>query len=93
MSAKLKTSLKLGVSPSFSVNLLVLRLEMLLRPLVSTVLAPVRVPKIIDLDGHRHVRFKHHGSESGSVLHHVRFHQLTVDELLVDQSYLEPPSA
>ncbi len=77
MSAKLKTSLKLGVSPSFSVNLLVLRLETLLRPLVSTVLAPVRVPKIIDLDGHRH----------------VRFHQLTVDELLVDQSYLEPSPA
>ena len=77
------------------VNLLVLRLETVLRPLVSTVLAPVRVAKIIDPDEYRHVRFKHDGNQSGcvSVLLHVRFYLLTADELLVDQSYLEPSPA
>lgn len=74
------------------VKLLVVRLETVLRPLVSTVLAPIRVTKIINLDNQRYLRFNHHGrkSRSGGDFLHLRFYLLTADELLADQSYLEP---
>jgi len=77
------------------VDLLVLRLETLLRPLVPTVLAPVRVAKIINLDDYRHIRFKHQGIRNGTsrVLLHGRFHLLTTHQLLADHSYLEPSPA
>ena len=71
------------------VNLLVLSPETLLRPLVSTVLAPVRVTKIIDLVDHRDIGFKHQGA-GGGVLLRVRFYLLTAEEPPVHQSNLEP---
>ena len=70
------------------------RVEMLFRPLVSAVLAPVGVAKIVDLDDQGHFRFEHHWAGcSGSVFLGIRLYLLAVYEFLLDQSNLEPSTA